>query len=278
MRLEADLSVRIRTHRLFCDGGHAVRQKFARSATCAGLLLLCLFLSGCPGSVYLWEVRTESTARPPSFNPAVFEQQPVAVLEALTAPGLHGNEVGLALSLSRILKRVQPKWRLVSPQETATRINQRGLAAEYARMRMDYEQSNLLDREPLRKIGAAIGARYVFQPRLAAFTQTLYDRWKVPALEINVVRIRSSILRLSLQLWDTETGELIWASTAEATFQEEAVSEDPVYFREAGRITWATIIADFTHGETSSKYTSVNTLLDSLISDEGKQEPQQKKP
>jgi len=255
-----------------------VRLEFSRSATCAGLLLLCLFLSGCPGSAYLWEVRTESTTTPPSFKPAVFEQQPAAVLEALTAPGLRGNEVGLALSLKRILKRVEPKWKLVSPQETATRINQRGLAAEYARMRMDYEQSNILDREPLRKIGSAIGARYVFQPRLAAFSQTLYDRWKIPALEVNVVRIRSSILRLSLQLWDTETGELIWASTAEATFQEEALSEDPVYLREAGRITWAGIIADFTHGKTSSAYSPVNKLLDSLIQEDVEQEPQQNTP
>jgi len=255
-----------------------VRLGFSRSATCAGLLLLCLFLSGCTGSAYLWEVRTESTTRPPSFNPAVFEQQPAAVLEALTAPGLRGNEVGLALSLKRILKRVEPKWKVVSPQETATRINQRGLAAEYTRMRMDYEQSNILDREPLRKIGSAIGARYVFQPRLAAFTQVLYDRWKVPGLELNVVRIRSSILRLSLQLWDTETGELIWASTAEATFQEEALSEDPVYLREAGRITWAGIIADFTHGKTSSAYSPVNKLLDSLIQEDVEQEPQQNTP
>ena len=249
-----------------------MRLEFSRSATCAGLLLLFLFLAGCPGSVYLWEVRTESTTRPASFNPTVFEQEPVAVLEALTAPALHGNEVGLALSLTRILKRVVPNWKLVSPQETATRINQKGLAAEYARMRMDYGQSNILDRESLRKIGAALGVRYVFQPRLAAFTQIMYDRWKVPAVELQVVRIRSSILRLSLQLWNTETGELLWASTAEATFQEEAVSQDPVYLREAGRITWASIIADFTHGKTSSKYSPVNKLLDSLIKEEGEQE------
>jgi hypothetical protein len=273
--MEADLSGRI--HSPFCDGGNAMRPEFARSGTCAGLVLLCLFLSGCPGSVYIWEVRTESTTRPPSFNPAVFEQQPVAVLDALTAPALHGNEVGLALSLGRILKRVEPKWKLVSPQETATRINQRGLAAEYTRMRMDYEQSNILDREPLRKIGAALGTRYVFQPRLAAFTQTLYDRWKLPAFEVHVVRIRSSILRLALQLWDTETGELIWASTAEATFQEEALSEDPVYLREAGRIAWASIITDFTNGKTSSAYSSVNKLLDPMIKEEGEEEPKQNK-
>ena len=239
--------------------------------------LLSPVLAGCPGSVYLWEVRTESTTRPASFNPAVFEQEPVAVLEALAAPALHGNEAGLALSLTRILKRVVPNWKVVSPQETATRINKKGLANDYVRMRTDYEQGNILDREPLRKIGAALGVRYVFQPRLAAFTQTMYDRWKVPALEVYVVRIRSSILRLSLQLWNTESGELIWASTAEASFQEEAVSQDPVYLREAGRITWASIISDFKQNKTSSMYSPVNEFLDSLIHEEVEQETEQNK-
>ena len=50
----------------------------------------------------------------------------------LPAAGLHGNEVGLSLALSRTLKRIEPTWKLVSPKETATRINQAGLAAEYA--------------------------------------------------------------------------------------------------------------------------------------------------
>jgi len=213
----------------------------------------------------MWEVRTESTKKPPEFTVAVLRQEPVGILEALTSPGLHGNEVGLALSLKRVIERVAPTVRLVSPIEVASRINQHGLAAEYTRMRMDYEQSNILDRDPLKKIGHALGVRYIFQPRLAAFTQTLYDRWKVPALEINVIRIRSSIIRLALQVWDTETGELVWASTAEGAFQEEALSEDPVYLREAGRITWGSIISDFARDRTASRYSPTNNLVDSLI-------------
>lgn len=236
-----------------------------RYSTCGSLVLTFTCLTGCPGSVYLWEVRTESTHKPASFHSAVFEQEPVAVLEALTTSGLHGNEVGLALSLKRVLKKVEPKWKLVSPQETATRINRHGLASVYVQMRADYEMSNILDRELLRKIGGAIGVRYVFQPRLAAFSQTLYDRWKAPVFDVHISRIRSSILRLALQLWDTENGEMIWASTAEATFQEEALSEDPVYLREAGRITWASVLTDFADGKTSSRYTSVNKVIDSLI-------------
>ncbi|MBA5867494.1 MAG: hypothetical protein GDA67_12455 [Nitrospira sp. CR1.3] len=236
------------------------------------LLLILICLAGCPGSVYLWEVRTESTKKHDEFSIAVLKQQPVGILEALTSPGLHGNEVGLALSLKRVIERVAPHMRLVSPIEAASRINRQGLAAEYTRMRMDYEQSNILARDSLQKIGAALGVRYVLQPRLAAFTQTLYDRWKVPALEINVVRIRSSIIRLALQVWDTETGDLLWASTAEGSFQEEALSEDPVYLREAGRITWGSIISDFARDRTSSRYSPTNNLIDSLVGPDTEEE------
>lgn len=237
--------------------------KRGTSVTSFVLSLICL--AGCSGKVYLWEVITESTQKPPSFNKTALERESVAILEAQTSPNLRGNEVGLALSLKRTVQRVAPTMRLVSPQEAASRINRQGLASEYTRMRMDYAQSNILARDPLRTIGAALGVRYVFQPILAAFTQTLYDRWKVPALEINVVRIRVSILRLALQLWDTETGELIWASTAEGSFEDEAVTEEPVYLREAGRITWGSIISDFVHDRTASRYSPADNLLDSLI-------------
>lgn len=246
----------------------------ARYALQASLVVLLLSLTGCPGSVYLWEVRTESTRKPPEFSVAVLKHEPIGILEALTSPGLHGNEVGLALSLKRVIERVSPTMVVVSPIEGASRINRQGLTPEYTRMRMDYEQSNILDRDPLKKIGQALGVRYILQPRLAAFTQTLYDRWKVPALEINVIRIRSSIIRLSLQIWDSDTGDLVWSSTAEGSFQEEALTEDPVYLREAGRITWGSIVSDFARDRTASSYSPTNNLVDSLIGpDEVDEEP-----
>lgn len=236
-----------------------------RGALGSSLVLSLICLAGCAGSVYMWEVVTESTHKPPAFNLTAMEREPLAILEAHTSPNLSGNEVGLALSLKRVVQRMAPTMKLVSPQEAASRMNRQGLASEYARMRTEYAQSNILDRDSLKKIGAALGVRYVFQPRLASFTQTLYDRWKFPALEINVLRIRVGILRLALQLWDTETGDLVWASTAEGAFQQEAVTEEPVFLREAGRITWGSIISDFAQGKTASEYSPANNLLDSLI-------------
>jgi len=92
----------------------------------------------------------------------------------------------------------------------------------------------------------------------------LYDRWEFPGVNVKVLRTRSSILRVSLQLWDTETGQLVWASAAEAAFQEEALFDEPVYLYEAELVAWGSIISDLTHGRTAFLYTPTDALLDAL--------------
>ena len=235
----------------------------------ASLALVWLFMvgTGCASSVFGWQVRTDSTPMLPSFHPADLEQQPVALFSAVGLPAFRGNEVALDFYLNEILHAVEPKWKLVSSQETATRINRQGLAADYARMRVDYEQTNMLDRDSLRKIGGALGVRYVFQPRLAAFYQMMTDRWTFafPMLNLRLTQTRSSIMRLSLQLWDAETGELVWASFAETNMETEATTQDPVYLEDVAHATFASMIEDFMQGNTDSKYTSLNKFLNSLI-------------
>ncbi len=217
-----------------------MRQESARSAACVGLLLLAILGTGCASSLYGWQVRTSSTPTSPSFHPAVLEQESVALFGAITPPALRGNEVALSYELSQILHKVVPNWKVLSPQELAKRINRQGLAGEYAKMRADYELSNILDGSALRKIATAIGVRYVFQPHLAAFSQTMTDRFKFPpGFDFRITQTRSSIMRISLQLWDAETGEMVWASMAETTMQNEAVSQDPVYMEDIARATLA---------------------------------------
>ena len=140
-------------------------------------------------------------------------------------------------------------------------------------MRTDYEQTNILDATTLRKLGEAVDARYAFQPRLGAFTQTMTNRWT--PWDLRIVQTRSSTLRLSLQLWDTRTGESIWSSTAEAILSSEVVLQDPVYLEDAARIALGSVVGDFLRGRTSSTYSPLNKAIDSLIrppkADEDKQ-------
>jgi hypothetical protein len=189
----------------------------------------------------------------------------VALFPAVTVPGLRGNEVALSYYLDDILRKLTPKWRTISPKDTVTRVNQKGLAEGYIKLMQDHEQSKIFDRNLLRPIAAALGARYVFQPRLAFLVQTMTDRWKVPALDIRVSQTRSSIMRLSLELWDADSGELVWASVAETNMANEAVSQDPVYLEDIARATLGSMISDLLHGKTASKYTPLNTFLNDLI-------------
>jgi hypothetical protein len=229
------------------------------------LVLLVAVTSGCSSSIYGWQVRTSSSQLPSSFDAGMLAQEQVAVLGALTMPGLRGNEVGLDFMLAEILHRVAPQMKIVRPQHSISQINQQGLAAEYNQMRIDAEQSHILNRDSLTKIGTAIGARFVFQPRLAAFTQTMYDRWTFPAFGVVISQTRQSDMRISVHLWDAKTGELLWASIAEGTMQSEAFAKDPVYLEDALRVTLGSIVADFLNRKTASTYTPLNKIVDQLI-------------
>jgi hypothetical protein len=224
---------------------------------------LLAIATACSPSFYGWTVRTTSTLPSGSFQPRVLEGEPVAIFEAHAPGGLRGNEIGLAPYLAEILARATPEFKVVSPRDTASRINTRGLAADYARMRADFEQTNILEAATLRKLGAAVEARYVFQPRLAAFTQTMTNRWT--PWDLRIVQTRWSILRLSLQLWDTHTGEPIWSSVAEAVVSGEVVLQDPVYIEDAAKVALGSVVADFLRGRTASTYTPLYKAIDSLI-------------
>jgi hypothetical protein len=221
-----------------------------------------MFATGCESSFYGWQVRTNSTLMAPTFLPTNLERQTIGMFGAVTTPMLQGTEIGLSHILGQIIQEIAPDMKVLSPQELALRINRGGLAGEYAKMRADYWQSDILDSESLRKIASAIGVRYVFQPRLAAFTQTMSQRWQAPAVLVWLTWVRSAIMRASLQLWDGETGELVWDSHAEATVQNEAVSQDPVYFEEIARVTMASMIADLKNKKKRSTYTATDKFLD----------------
>jgi hypothetical protein len=178
---------------------------------------------------------------------------------------LLGSETGLDSILAQVLKTIAPNFKIITQQQAASLINRNELAAEYTRMRNEALQSHLLDRGSLKKLGTAIGTRYVFQPKLIEFMQITKDRWEIPPIALKISRIRSSIMRLSLQLWDMQTGELLWSSLVEASLESEAVGQDPIYFEDTARVAMGSIITDFMDGKTASSYGPLDTIIDQLI-------------
>lgn len=236
-----------------------------RASTAASLLLLIICMAGCGKSLYGWQVRTNSTPVAPSFDQTPIDGKRVAIFPTLSTGPLQGTAVGMSQYLGQTLQTLTPTWKVLTEQETLTKINKQGLGMEYIRMRGDAEQSHLLDRHSLAKIGAALGVRYVLQPRLAAFTQVMTERAKVPGFDVRIMETRSSLLRVSMQMWEVESGELIWSSVAETVMESETVTQDPVFLEDAIRLTFGSIMSDFLNRRTASKYTPLNEVLNTLV-------------
>jgi len=236
-----------------------------RTSTAASLVLLIICMAGCSKSLYGWQVRTNSTPVAPSFDHTPIDGKRVAIFPTLSTGPLQGTAVGMSQYLDPILKTLTPTWKVLSEQEALSGINKQGLGVDYIRMRGDADQSHLLNRDSLRKIGAALGVRYILQPRLAAFTQTMTDRAKVPGFDLRIMQTRSSLLRVSMQLWEAESGELIWSSMAETVMESETVSQDPVFLEDAIRLTFGSLMSDFINRRTASKYTPLNEVLNTLV-------------
>ena len=230
-----------------------------------GLGFLLLFTSGCAGPLYGWTVRTTSTTLSDSSELADLGQEKIAVMTPLSVAYLRGSEAGMGQYLGDVIKKVAPNFNVVDERQTISLINKQGLTEKYAKMREELEMAHVPDRDILRNIGAALSSRYLFQPRLAHFIQEFLDRWELPGIKVKLSRVRSATMRLSLQLWDAKTGELLWSSTAESNFQSEALSQDPVFIEDVARVTFGSMLADLLNRKTSSKYTPYNDVLNLLI-------------
>ena len=110
---------------------------------------------------------------------------------------------------------VTPAIREIPAAETLNRLTDKGLATEYADLRAGFARNGMLDRQPLRRIGSGLGSQYVLLPGLAQFGEEILDKFE--AAGIKLVRNRVTTLRLWLQLWDSQTGHIVWESSGEGT-------------------------------------------------------------
>ena len=173
-----------------------------------------MLLAGCD-TPYLFETYATSTPKPTSFNASALARKPVVVL-AFVAPGnLQGYSPTLSHALSGALAEVTPPIREIPTIETLNRLTDKGLAAEYGDLRAGFARNGMLDRQRLRRIGLGLGLRYVLLPGLAQFDETIIDKFE--AAGIKLLRNRVTTLRLWLQLWDSQSGHIVWESSGEVT-------------------------------------------------------------
>jgi hypothetical protein len=178
------------------------------------LATVVMLLAGCDPP-YVSDTYATSTPNPASLDTSDLARMPVVVL-AFVAPGnLQGFSPTLSHALSGALAEVTPPIREIPTDETLNLLTDKGLAAEYADMRAGFARNGMLDRQRLRRIGLGLGSRYALLPGVAEFNEEILDKFEWAGIKL--LRNRVTTLRLWLQLWDSQTGHIVWESSGEVT-------------------------------------------------------------
>ncbi len=218
------------------------RPRAGLPALVLALAVMALWLTGCVGAFKQWGEETSLVTKSPSYDPATLEHERLGVLSAVVGFGLEGYSLQVSRSLSTALDQSDHAIQVISPAEALSKVNGAGLATEYSAMMSMYVRSGILNQATLEKVGQALHARYVFLPTMAAFSQAMSGRLSFFGLRVFQTRI--SMLRLSVQLWDTRTGEIVWESSGEATLANEDVREFRIPFEEIAQRLWRRMLLD----------------------------------
>jgi hypothetical protein len=166
---------------------------------------------------------------------------------ALTARELHGNSLAfltpstntgaeedkqaLALVFYDVLHELRPKQRLDSLPQALSAVNSAGFAEHYQRMLANYRDTGIYEKAPLRQFSQITGSRYLAQLKLEGFRQESKDRLGIFGLRL--VETKSADVRVYLQIWDGQTGSIVWEGTEEMIVSHDAISENTIPFKQA---------------------------------------------
>lgn len=171
--------------------------------------------AGCGAPLHVADDHVTSAARIKALDIRALTCEPVTIFGVVAPGGIQGLTPTIAHALTTSLSKTKPPIRVVPMPETLSRLADNGLAGEYGDIQAGFGRSGMLERDRLKRIGGALGSRYVLQPGLAEFSQSLLDKFELWGIKI--VRTRIATLRLWLQIWEAPTGHLLWERTGELT-------------------------------------------------------------
>lgn len=164
-----------------------------------------------------------------SLEPGGLAKYRLAFVTPSSVTGQEQDRQSLALIFSETLHAQRPEIPITSLSETLGLVNRAGLADDYRKMLDDYRDTGIFSRTPLEKIGRAVGARYLAQLKLAGFSQDSYERFSL--FGFRLFQTLHANIRMYLQIWDSETGTIVWEGTEEMNYAYDSSATRPVTFR-----------------------------------------------
>lgn len=189
------------------------------------VITLMFTLGGCVSTAQL----TQNTASQDfSLDPVALRSDGLGFLTPVSATGQEADRVGLALAFAEQVSEERSDLRVMPLAEVLSAVNQAGLADDYKSMVDDYRATGILEKDVLRRVGEASGARYLSLLGLARFSQDTNKRFGIGG--IRLMDTKQASLRLSWQIWDSETGSIAWEGSDEVNYSYDTARERPVNF------------------------------------------------
>ena len=149
----------------------------------AGILLAAsvTLSAGCSTPFHLSDDHITSVPRSPTLDTAALTCEPVTTLGFVAPAGIQGLSPTVAYALLTALSKGSPPIRAVPMPDTLNRLGDQNLIDEYGELLAGYGRTGIMDRDRLRRIGAALGSRYVMQPGLAEYPRAWSTSSSSPA-------------------------------------------------------------------------------------------------
>jgi hypothetical protein len=215
-----------------------------------GIIGMALPLCGCGVTTQL---HSEISFDHVSAERVTLDDSGVGVLTPSAPTGQESDRQALGDALGAALGSALPGAHVMPLADMLSAINRAGLARDYADMLAEYENTGILERTRLQRIGEAGAVRYLAKVNLGDFTQSSDKRMSI--LGIRMFDTWRAKLRVHLEIWDCRTGEIAWQGNEELVFAREGVKEKPVSFSQVARLVADHLVARV--GESGSEISNV---------------------
>jgi hypothetical protein len=206
-------------------------QHTLRSLAGGAVLGLLLAAAGCSSGQLVYNVDHTGLR----LGPTDLETDGIGFLTPAAGTGREADKQALAQSFANELERVRPGVAVRGLAEVLNSVNTANLDQQYKAMYRDYLQTGILDADVLAEVGQISEVRYLAQLSLAGFTQG--NRSRLSLFGLRIFDTKQGSLRIFLQIWDAQSGTVVWEGSGELNYAYDTGRENPVTFAELCRLT-----------------------------------------
>jgi len=193
-------------------------------------VILAILIFGCskpPSSLeFSWELYKAPKVDADTFKGKKIAIMPSARVEFDPSQELYRETLGGLIYMT--FNKYSIDTTLLPVDVTQSAVNRAGLWNEALEMYKGYETTAVLRKDTLAKLGKTLDAQFVLMPKVLRFQQESFDRATI--LGLSILRTRQSTVDVEIQIWDTETGDVVWQGVGSGSEAAEVVEGRPVSF------------------------------------------------